>query len=408
MLGEVYVSETASRGKIIFDMDGVVTGEDRYWDAAALTVWELLYSSRCLGLSCRPGLPNFKAGVSPREIAAVRRVIFAEDKVITFFKQRAVNSNWDLAVLVFVSQLLSLCRVLKKEREQETVAFLFSALFTGEVSFTGFLQGLARLLKGRALIQDFNSVLHAEDTGGARGEALLSQFFASLPGGDSKPAGRAQFVSSALWTGVRDVFQEWYLGDEQFLDIFGRAPGSPGKKGLIHAETPLLPAAEITAALHSLQAQGWVLGIATGRPFHELRPPLKAMGIWNFFEPASIVTFNEVRKAEKALQETQPGLSLGKPHPFSFRRAYWGPLYSDRELVFAPPPAPPPGSCWAVGDSLADLLAAREMGALFIGVLTGPGGVASGALFEQEGARAVLPDLTGLPAYLACDHASGS
>lgn len=391
---------TKGRGKIIFDMDGVVTGEERYWDAAALTVWELLYSSSYLGLARRPGLPEFKAKVNSREIAAVRRVIFEEDRVITFFKQRAVNSNWDLTVLAFVAQLLSLYRVLKEQGREEAV-FLFSALFTGEISFAGFLQGLARLLKsgGGAWSPDFGSVLRTQESG-ARGGKLLARFFARLPGGKGQPAGRALIVSSALWIGVRDVFQEWYLGDEQFRDVFRRAPETSGKKGLIHAETPLLPAAKITAALRSLQAQGWALGIATGRPFHELRPPLEMMGIWSFFEPASIVTFNEVCAAEQALQKTQPGLSLGKPHPFSFRRAYWGHLYSDRELALAPPPAPPPGRCWAVGDSLADLLAAREMGALFIGVLTGPGGTALGDFFQQEGARAVLPDMTHLPAYL--------
>lgn len=392
---------TEARGKIIFDMDGVVTGEDRYWDAAALTVWELLCSSRYLGLTRRPGLPDFKTGVGPKEIAAVRRVIFGGDRVITFFKQRAVNSNWDLAALVFVYQLLSLNRVFKG-REREDATFLFTTLFAGNVSFAGCLQGLSRLLKtgGKAWAPDFGAVLRTGETGG-RGEALLEQVFGRLPGDGGKPTGRAGIASTSLWIGVRDVFQEWYLGDEQFRDIFGRAPGAPGKRGLIQAETPLLPAAAVTAALCRLREQGWVLGIATGRPFHELRPPLKAMGIWDFFERSSVVTFNEVRKAEEALQQDRPGLALGKPHPFSFRKAYWGRLYSDRELVFFPPPAPSSGSCWVVGDSLADLLAAREMGVLFVGVLTGPGGAAIGGLFQQEGARAVLPDMTHLPAYLA-------
>ena len=40
--------------KIIFDMDGVVTSEYIYWDAAALTVYELLYSHKFYGLSDRP------------------------------------------------------------------------------------------------------------------------------------------------------------------------------------------------------------------------------------------------------------------------------------------------------------------------------------------------------------------
>lgn len=34
---------------IIFDMDGVITSEENYWDIASLTVFELLYSSAYYG-----------------------------------------------------------------------------------------------------------------------------------------------------------------------------------------------------------------------------------------------------------------------------------------------------------------------------------------------------------------------
>src|SRR5579864_918301 len=35
---------------IIFDLDGVITSEEAYWDAAGLTLHELLYSPRYWGL----------------------------------------------------------------------------------------------------------------------------------------------------------------------------------------------------------------------------------------------------------------------------------------------------------------------------------------------------------------------
>ena len=36
--------------KIVFDMDGVITSEYDYWEAAALTVYELLYSHKYYGV----------------------------------------------------------------------------------------------------------------------------------------------------------------------------------------------------------------------------------------------------------------------------------------------------------------------------------------------------------------------
>ena len=67
---------------------------------------------------------------------------------------------------------------------------------------------------------------------------------------------------------------------------------------------------------------------------------------------------------------------------------------------------PEKGKCWIVGDSMADLLAARKMGALFIGVLTGHGGAESSRLFEKEGARAVLADMTEIPRFLEANGAN--
>ena len=34
---------------VIFDLDGVITSEQCYWDAAALTVWEYLHSDMFIG-----------------------------------------------------------------------------------------------------------------------------------------------------------------------------------------------------------------------------------------------------------------------------------------------------------------------------------------------------------------------
>lgn len=66
--------------KIIFDLDGVITSESVFWDAAALTVAEFM------------GQPL----LSP---ASLREKYFYGDRVIRLVKNRGVNSNWDLVYL---------------------------------------------------------------------------------------------------------------------------------------------------------------------------------------------------------------------------------------------------------------------------------------------------------------------
>ena len=43
--------------KVIFDVDGVLLSEERYFDVSALTVWEWLYSPYYMGLANDSGLP---------------------------------------------------------------------------------------------------------------------------------------------------------------------------------------------------------------------------------------------------------------------------------------------------------------------------------------------------------------
>jgi len=107
-----------------------------------------------------------------------------------------------------------------------------------------------------------------------------------------------------------------------------------------------------------------------------------------------------VERFEKTLGSELGNVSLSKPHPFPFLKAYWEDLYTARELLLSSMAVPERGTCWVVGDSLADLLGAKEMGAAFAGVLTGHSGVNYHKLFEEEGADVVLPDISYFPAFL--------
>ncbi|RJX29434.1 MAG: HAD family phosphatase [Dethiobacter sp.] len=391
------LKKAGNQGKIIFDMDGVITGEECYWNTASLVVWELLYSKRYLGLEPEAGLPEFKAAVTPGEIASIRKVVFQEDKVIAFIKKRAVNSNWDLAFLIFGYQLMLLWRVLSGKGLENT------AWVKGKKGFDReHLRTLSSLLSSSDTPwrPSFEAIL-GNWTGEARGAELMQKLSAQLPGRYRELAETVFNSFSPLWKLAQDIFQEWYFGEEKYRAIYHREPAAPGKRGLIYDEKPLLPVEKIKDTLGQLLKKGWTLGIATGRPLNELHSPLKSMGIWELFDPGSIVTFDDVQKAEQSLKAEHQKFSLGKPHPFSFLKAYWGERFKERELVLSTFSRPQPGKCWIVGDSLADLMAAREMGAFFIGVLSGHSGADSKSLFDKEGARFVLPDITYIPHYIA-------
>jgi phosphoglycolate phosphatase-like HAD superfamily hydrolase len=391
--------------KIIFDMDGVITAEECYWNAAALTVWELLYGKHYLGLSPGEELPVFSAFPDTRDISSIRRVIFQRDKVIAYFKQKAVNSNWDLAFLCFAFQLALILKEFSR-CGPENKGFTCPAAKEGITP--ELLHDLSALLSlpDRSWKPSFESIL-GEWTGNACGRDLPEKLALPFSGECLQIARKTFSPFSPLWEGVKDIFQEWYLGEINYKEIYAREPRLTGKKGLIEDEAPLLEINKIRATLDRLHNKGWILGIATGRPFSELYLPLQKMGIWNYFDTDSIVTYDDVSKAEEDLQGCLPQkISLGKPHPFSFLKSYWGKSYSNSRMLSADGLQPEKGKCWIVGDSMADLLAARKMGALFIGVLTGHGGAESSRLFEKEGARAVLADMTEIPRFLEANGAN--
>ena len=79
---------------VIFDMDGVITSEQSYWDSAALTVWEYLKFNRN---------EEIDTGVDYKE---VRRNVFCNDELIDILKCKGVNSNWDLGYVTVLMDML--------------------------------------------------------------------------------------------------------------------------------------------------------------------------------------------------------------------------------------------------------------------------------------------------------------
>jgi phosphoglycolate phosphatase-like HAD superfamily hydrolase len=135
-----------------------------------------------------------------------------------------------------------------------------------------------------------------------------------------------------------------------------------------------------------LAAGDHTFAVATGRPYPEAIAPLEASGILRYFDPARIVTHDDVIRAEQA----QPGQSFGKPHPFILERA----MSYDFE----------PANTVFVGDTLSDIEAAKAARVRSIGVL---GALPAGPYREERhdtlahaGCRTILNSVLELPQVL--------
>lgn len=369
---------------ILFDVDGVLLSEERCFDSSALTVWELLFNPGYLGLAG----DSFTVTPDDERIRQIRRNIFQEDRVLNWLKERGTNSNWDMVFLVFSTHLLDLLRKVQPVRP-ELVGRLLNP--TAEVSV---LRELGDVLKEEKLsyTPKYERFLEAFSHTSAQKQDLLlylnelAQRWLGM---------ETSFFSkqSSWWEWGRSVYQEWYLGDEQFQKTEGMAPRTEGKAGFLHQEIPLAEPAAIRRVLDEARQRGAVLGIGTGRPALEAEVPLQALGLLSAFDPDRVVTASDVIRAEEAFPERAP---LGKPQPFTFVKGYFGKQSSDAHCVEVSLPLSNTDDVLVVGDSVADLLAARKMGCRFAATLTGLTGEKARATFEKLEADYILDDVTQL------------
>ena len=78
--------------KVIFDVDGVLLSEKRYFDVSALVVWEWYYSPRYMHLKPE----RITADLDDDTIAALRARFWRNDDILLWLKKHGVNSNWDM------------------------------------------------------------------------------------------------------------------------------------------------------------------------------------------------------------------------------------------------------------------------------------------------------------------------
>jgi phosphoglycolate phosphatase-like HAD superfamily hydrolase len=373
---------------ILFDIDGVMLSEERYFDASALTVYELLTSQRFLGL-CVEELPPFQPVLPEADIRTIRQTVFAEDQVLKTMKQCGVNANWDMVYLQTAFQITEIIRQMK-----EAGMNLLPVL---EIVRDGW--SVSALCELGGLIRENQVSLHIQF--GAYEEAYrnacdkqalfadLNNRLADLVSSQITPFDHLNL----LWNAGQNCFQEWYLGDE-----YNPNTSTSGKRGFLKDEVPLVDPVRLRFLFSGLRESGITIGIATGRPGIETRVPLQSFGWLECFDGERVSTASDVLEAESAVPSAAP---LSKPHPFAYLRSYLREA-NPKEVLEFPLPLPPneAGQVLVVGDSVADLLAARAIGCRFAAVLTGLEGEGARLQFEKLQADIILKDVLELKNHI--------
>lgn len=372
---------------ILFDIDGVMLSEEHYFDASALTVYELLHSPSYLGTSpSSVGLPEFQPKFDSDTIRRIRNTVFANDHVLHVMKSAGINANWDM---VFLQSAYQTTRLLEWIRERKVATDLKTIQQVVEEHGWGrhALEEIGRTISEgvpdqivhyAAFTESMESCKTKQELFDRLNQRLLTVFGTNA----IKPfTWKNQF-----WNLCRDVFQEWYLGDKHHPDAV-----STGKVGFLENEDALVNPDALQSLFLTCIRQGIDIGIATGRPGIETRVPLTSLGWLSSFEPSRVSTADDVLQAERTVPERAP---LSKPNPYSYLRSY---LKSpdvktvlDKKL---PLPEEEGHQILVVGDSVADLLAAKALGCKFAGVLTGLAGAAARSEFEALGADYVFENV---------------
>lgn len=377
---------------IVFDLDGVITSEEAYWDAAGLTLHELMYSPHYWNIGAAR---QYHPAANAEESRCISRATFPESEILAL-KARAINSNWDTcyaAVCLHLIDLLALSPDLPALLPPLPWDARWIAAFRAQMS--GAEEQRDKL---KQLFDIFESPLFH----GYVGLELINRFDAYASEVLGHPIEGVFSRYSPFWPFCQDIFQEWYLGDELYTREYGHGPVQPGKPGCIYVEQLLLPIAPVRATLEILRQQGYVSGFATGRSLMEAEVPLKAQGLLAYFDEAHISTYDDVERAEARLRARGDQTLLSKPHPFPFLAAVNPALRSGaaEQVESFLTSARAGRSFVVVGDSTSDILGGHAAGALTVAVLTGARTAEARTLLAQSGPDFTIHDITELPALL--------
>ncbi len=366
---------------ILFDIDGVLLSEERYFDASALTVYELLTSASYLGMPIQDGPIDGELlqgstthTLTDDAIAKVRGFVFHHDAVLDFMKRRGVNANWDMVYLQFACQLvrtMAACGARVDEALANTDA-LKGHLTREHLNELG---DAIRTHGGTTVAWDDFAIVYESCQNKTDLFQAVRADFVELAG---VPTAVVQQFTDELWNVGKEAFQDWYLGES-----YRETTTAIGKPGFLNNEVPLADPAQLSATLQQFQDKGIALGVATGRPETETYVPLRLLGWLDRFEQNRISTASDVLRAQHS-DPRAPALS--KPHPFSYMRSYLGSPQTATVLDYPLPLHPEVArKLLIVGDSVADWMAAKAIGCDFAAVLTGLSGPSARAQFESLG-----------------------
>ncbi|MBT2657219.1 HAD family hydrolase [Bacillus sp. ISL-18] len=360
---------------VLFDVDGVLLSEEHYFDASALTVWEMLISSNYLALAPE----QFTTEYTEADISRIRENVFQNDQVLKFMKSRGLNANWDMIYLSFGQQLIHLLSQIKEDEASKITQWL-----TNPIHYET-LRDMGTVLSRYQVELNFSLFVDEFSQSDATKQELFQ--YLNVLAKEKLNVETSIFQKGELWSICEHVSQEWYVGDEHVLASTGRPSVQTGKKGFLANETTLAPAQEIAALFQQLSSSGITIGIGTGRPELETIQPFHHLDWLKHFDEKRIITADEVSKAEQEITDPQ---SLSKPHPFTYIMGLKGKGTSALDCINATLPIQNGEEVLVVGDSLADLLAARQLGCQFAAVLTGLSGKDARHDFEQHKADYIL------------------
>ena len=318
---------------VIFDMDGVITSEQNYWNCAALTVWEYMHRNRGIDID---------AAQCMEQLSEIRKKVFCDDKIITELKARGVNSNWDLGYV-------TVC-----------IAWICGA----EDDFSKVLEYVKTLPPN--IIDEYDNI---------------ARKCAEKTGYDFDWLRR----NGLMWQTMTIIFQEWFLGDDLYFKVYNALPQNSGKSGLLFKEEPIVPKKKLIELMRILGEEKRI-GTGTGRPYSEMLRPLSDWGIKQYFADDALINYNHVAAAEEKFKPE----NLTKPHPYMFLKSMLGENFSDERIVSGDYDKAKTKTTLIVGDAGADMLAAQAMGADFCAVLTGINGQAARPYFEEHNATYIF------------------
>lgn len=359
--------------KVIFDVDGVLLSEERYFDVSALTVWEILHSKDYMGLPME-GEDFDPRHVTEGQIASCRSRVWGNDRLLEFLKARGINSNWDMVHAWLITALWLMARTYKERSGGEKVSLTFEK--PEDMQKAGLLLMGLPIPRADAILETWKSVLPE----GLEGEdviACISRAMADDFGNSTDWA----LLRSPFWTIHTEAFQAWYLGDDTFISLLHHMPFSGGKEGFLAREVPLAPAEAIRSLFIRLKEKGFAVAVATGRAREEMEIPFKLFHWYEEFDPLYLATASDAVEAADMFHCPVPD----KPQPFIFSCAVFGRKRENYKAYLEEKMKPQEqDDIYVCGDSYSDVLGSRRAGTKFIGILTGLEGKKAASMFERE------------------------